>query len=52
MFFILVFVFRLRKGCGVGCNSGGNIEDFDIGGGIFCISNNVIIVNDFYSIVF
>ncbi|XP_069494698.1 pecanex-like protein 1 isoform X2 [Ambystoma mexicanum] len=25
---------RLRKGCGAGCNSGGNIEDSDVGGGV------------------
>uniref|UniRef100_A0A4W5MKT5 Pecanex-like protein n=1 Tax=Hucho hucho TaxID=62062 RepID=A0A4W5MKT5_9TELE len=29
---------RLQKGCGAGCNSGGNIEDSDCGGG--SISNN------------
>lgn len=33
-------VFRLRKGCGAGCNSGGNIEDSDAGGGASCTSNN------------
>ncbi|CAN9501969.1 unnamed protein product [Ophioblennius macclurei] len=30
---------RLRKGCGAGCNSGGNIEDPD-GGGLSCGSGN------------
>uniref|UniRef100_A0A452TXE4 Pecanex-like protein n=1 Tax=Ursus maritimus TaxID=29073 RepID=A0A452TXE4_URSMA len=30
----------LRKGCGAGCNSGGNIEDSDTGGGMSCTSNN------------
>ncbi|XP_049596586.1 pecanex-like protein 1 isoform X2 [Syngnathus scovelli] len=32
---------RLRKGCGAGCNSGGNIEDPD-GGGLSCGSGNGI----------
>lgn len=36
-------VFRLRKGCGAGCNSGGNIEDSDAGGGASCTSNNATI---------
>ncbi|XP_060711807.1 pecanex-like protein 3 isoform X3 [Hemiscyllium ocellatum] len=31
---------RLQKGCGAGCNSGGNIEDSDCGGGSSSISNN------------
>uniref|UniRef100_A0A674IIQ7 Pecanex-like protein n=1 Tax=Terrapene triunguis TaxID=2587831 RepID=A0A674IIQ7_9SAUR len=30
----------LQKGCGAGCNSGGNIEDSDCGGGSSSISNN------------
>ncbi|XP_051942491.1 pecanex-like protein 1 isoform X1 [Hippocampus zosterae] len=30
---------RLRKGCGAGCNSGGNIEDSDVGG-MSCGSGN------------
>ncbi|XP_068607665.1 pecanex-like protein 1 [Brachionichthys hirsutus] len=30
---------RLRKGCGAGCNSGGNIEDSDAGG-LSCSSGN------------
>ncbi|XP_029586819.1 pecanex-like protein 1 [Salmo trutta] len=30
---------RLRKGCGAGCNSGGNIEDSDAGG-LSCTSGN------------
>uniref|UniRef100_A0A672U1M6 Pecanex-like protein n=1 Tax=Strigops habroptila TaxID=2489341 RepID=A0A672U1M6_STRHB len=33
----------LRKGCGAGCNSGGNIEDSDAGGGASCTSNNATI---------
>ncbi|XP_066574829.1 pecanex-like protein 3 isoform X2 [Amia ocellicauda] len=31
---------RLQKGCGAGCNSGGNIEDSDCGGGSTSVSNN------------
>ncbi|XP_016348780.1 pecanex-like protein 3 [Sinocyclocheilus anshuiensis] len=31
---------RLQKGCGAGCNSGGNIDDSDCGGGSTSISNN------------
>ncbi|XP_068600094.1 pecanex-like protein 3 [Brachionichthys hirsutus] len=31
---------RLQKGCGAGCNSGGNIEDSDCGGGAASISAN------------
>ncbi|XP_064207810.1 pecanex-like protein 3 isoform X1 [Anguilla rostrata] len=31
---------RLQKGCGAGCNSGGNIEDSDCGGGSSSIANN------------
>uniref|UniRef100_A0A7N6B954 Pecanex-like protein n=1 Tax=Anabas testudineus TaxID=64144 RepID=A0A7N6B954_ANATE len=30
----------LQKGCGAGCNSGGNIEDSDCGGGSTSISTN------------
>ena len=30
--YYLCFSLRLRKGCGAGCNSGGNIEDPDAGG--------------------
>uniref|UniRef100_A0A8C0JBI8 Pecanex-like protein n=1 Tax=Chelonoidis abingdonii TaxID=106734 RepID=A0A8C0JBI8_CHEAB len=30
----------LQKGCGAGCNSGGNTEDSDCGGGSSSISNN------------
>uniref|UniRef100_A0A670I8Y5 Pecanex-like protein n=1 Tax=Podarcis muralis TaxID=64176 RepID=A0A670I8Y5_PODMU len=30
----------LRKGCGAGCNSGGNIEDSDAGGAASCTSNS------------
>ncbi|XP_025894373.1 pecanex-like protein 1 isoform X3 [Nothoprocta perdicaria] len=38
--FIVSTWHRLRKGCGAGCNSGGNIEDSDAGGGTSCTSNN------------
>ncbi|KAM8971273.1 pecanex-like protein 3 isoform 6-T6 [Sarcophilus harrisii] len=31
---------RLQKGCGAGCNSGGNVDDSDCGGGSSSISNN------------
>uniref|UniRef100_A0A3B3VX27 Pecanex-like protein n=1 Tax=Poecilia latipinna TaxID=48699 RepID=A0A3B3VX27_9TELE len=31
---------RLQKGCGAGCNSGGNIEDSDCGGGSTSVSTN------------
>ncbi|XP_024921649.1 pecanex-like protein 1 [Cynoglossus semilaevis] len=31
---------RLQKGCGAGCNSGGNIEDSDCGGGSASITTN------------
>lgn len=34
-----MFFRRLRKGCGAGCNSGGNIEDSDAGG-LSCGSGN------------
>ncbi|XP_026967449.1 pecanex-like protein 1 isoform X5 [Sagmatias obliquidens] len=40
---------RLRKGCGAGCNSGGNIEDSDAGGGAFCTSNSATTANDPHS---
>lgn len=36
-------IFRLRKGCGAGCNSGGNIEDSDAVGGPSCTSNNAAV---------
>ncbi|KAF7653657.1 hypothetical protein LDENG_00080250 [Lucifuga dentata] len=36
---------RLRKGCGAGCNSGGNIEDLD-SGGLSCGSGNGTGVSD------
>lgn len=39
----LLYACRLRKGCGAGCNSGGNIEDSDAGGGASCTSNNATI---------
>ncbi|XP_005309422.1 pecanex-like protein 1 isoform X6 [Chrysemys picta bellii] len=38
--FIVSTWHRLRKGCGAGCNSGGNIEDSDAGGGAPCTSNS------------
>uniref|UniRef100_UPI00398F0DFE pecanex-like protein 1 isoform X4 n=1 Tax=Pristiophorus japonicus TaxID=55135 RepID=UPI00398F0DFE len=38
--FIVSTWHRLRKGCGAGCNSGGNIEDSDAGG-VSSASNNV-----------
>ncbi|XP_051903089.1 pecanex-like protein 3 isoform X2 [Hippocampus zosterae] len=34
---------RMQKGCGAGCNSGGNIEDSDCGGGSASITTNVAI---------
>lgn len=37
--FFLTSGCRLRKGCGAGCNSGGNIEDSDAGG-LSCGSGN------------
>ncbi|XP_057589985.1 pecanex-like protein 1 isoform X3 [Hippopotamus amphibius kiboko] len=37
---------RLRKGCGAGCNSGGNIEDSDTGGGTSCTSNSATTASD------
>lgn len=36
---VLTLPCRLRKGCGAGCNSGGNIEDSDAGG-LSCGSGN------------
>ncbi|KAM8781882.1 pecanex-like protein 1 isoform 6-T6 [Rhynchonycteris naso] len=47
--FIVSTWHRLRKGCGAGCNSGGNIEDSDTGGGTSCTSNNVTVANDPHS---
>ncbi|XP_054423312.1 pecanex-like protein 1 isoform X3 [Pteronotus mesoamericanus] len=47
--FIVSTWHRLRKGCGAGCNSGGNIEDSDTGGGTSCTSNNATIANDPHS---
>ncbi|XP_030415529.1 pecanex-like protein 1 isoform X4 [Gopherus evgoodei] len=38
--FIVSTWHRLKKGCGAGCNSGGNIEDSDAGGGASCTSNS------------
>ncbi|XP_069453017.1 pecanex-like protein 1 isoform X5 [Ovis canadensis] len=40
---------RLRKGCGAGCNSGGNIEDSDTGGGPSSTSNSATTANDPHS---
>ncbi|XP_061467169.1 pecanex-like protein 1 isoform X3 [Rhineura floridana] len=48
--FIVSTWHRLRKGCGAGCNSGGNIEDSDAGGGASCTSNSAT-VNDSQSSV-
>ncbi|XP_037359509.1 pecanex-like protein 1 isoform X2 [Talpa occidentalis] len=47
--FIVSTWHRLRKGCGAGCNSGGNIEDSDTGGGNSCTSNNATTANDPHS---
>ncbi|XP_058595501.1 pecanex-like protein 1 isoform X10 [Neofelis nebulosa] len=47
--FIVSTWHRLRKGCGAGCNSGGNIEDSDAGGGISCTSNNATSASDPHS---
>ncbi|XP_019306921.2 pecanex-like protein 1 isoform X9 [Panthera pardus] len=47
--FIVSTWHRLRKGCGAGCNSGGNIEDSDTGGGISCTSNNATSASDPHS---
>nr|XP_019589015.1 PREDICTED: pecanex-like protein 1 isoform X5 [Rhinolophus sinicus] len=49
--FIVSTWHRLRKGCGAGCNSGGNIEDADTGGGTSCTSNNATAANDPHSSV-
>ncbi|XP_030627629.1 pecanex-like protein 1 isoform X3 [Chanos chanos] len=43
--FIVSTWHRLRKGCGAGCNSGGNIEDSDAGG-LSCASGNGTGVSD------
>lgn len=47
--FIVSTWHRLRKGCGAGCNSGGNIEDSDTGGGTSCTGNSAITANDPHS---
>ncbi|XP_006865676.1 PREDICTED: pecanex-like protein 1-like [Chrysochloris asiatica] len=47
--FIVSTWHRLRKGCGAGCNSGGNIEDSDTGGGTSCTSHNATTANDPHS---
>nr|XP_025864287.1 pecanex-like protein 1 isoform X1 [Vulpes vulpes] len=49
--FIVSTWHRLRKGCGAGCNSGGNIEDSDTGGGMSCTSNNATSASDPHSSV-
>ncbi|XP_018086583.1 pecanex-like protein 1 isoform X7 [Xenopus laevis] len=49
--FIVSTWHRLRKGCGAGCNSGGNIEDSDTGGGTSINSNNPPNANDTQSSV-
>ncbi|XP_053168792.1 pecanex-like protein 1 isoform X6 [Hemicordylus capensis] len=48
--FIVSTWHRLRKGCGAGCNSGGNIEDSD-GGGAASFTSNSATVNDSQSSV-
>ncbi|XP_075804402.1 pecanex-like protein 1 isoform X6 [Microtus pennsylvanicus] len=47
--FIVSTWHRLRKGCGAGCNSGGNIEDSDTGGGTSCPGTNAATVSDPHS---
>nr|XP_024087429.2 pecanex-like protein 1 isoform X12 [Pongo abelii] len=47
--FIVSTWHRLRKGCGAGCNSGGNIEDSDTGGGTSCTGNNATTANNPHS---
>ncbi|XP_036062486.1 pecanex-like protein 1 isoform X4 [Onychomys torridus] len=47
--FIVSTWHRLRKGCGAGCNSGGNLEDSDTGGGTSCPGNNATTVSDPHS---
>ncbi|XP_013201417.1 pecanex-like protein 1 isoform X5 [Microtus ochrogaster] len=47
--FIVSTWHRLRKGCGAGCNSGGNIEDSDTGGGTTCPGTNAATVSDPHS---
>ncbi|XP_021034823.1 pecanex-like protein 1 isoform X6 [Mus caroli] len=44
--FIVSTWHRLRKGCGAGCNSGGNIEDSDTGGGTSCPGNSAVTASD------
>ncbi|XP_038968224.1 pecanex-like protein 1 isoform X5 [Rattus norvegicus] len=44
--FIVSTWHRLRKGCGAGCNSGGNIEDSDTGGGTSCPANSATTASD------
>ncbi|XP_058511437.1 pecanex-like protein 1 isoform X2 [Ochotona princeps] len=47
--FIVSTWHRLRKGCGAGCNSGGNIEDSDAGGGISGAGNSATSTGDPHS---
>ncbi|XP_053457555.1 pecanex-like protein 1 isoform X3 [Nycticebus coucang] len=47
--FIVSTWHRLRKGCGAGCNSGGNIEDSDAGAGTSCTATNATTANDPHS---
>ncbi|XP_014639843.1 PREDICTED: pecanex-like protein 1 isoform X6 [Ceratotherium simum simum] len=49
--FIVSTWHRLRKGCGAGCNSGGNIEDSDTGGGTSYSTNNATTAHDPHSSV-
>uniref|UniRef100_A0A8D0GDB4 Pecanex-like protein n=1 Tax=Sphenodon punctatus TaxID=8508 RepID=A0A8D0GDB4_SPHPU len=44
--FIVSTWHRLRKGCSAGCNSGGNIEDSDAGGGGVSCTNNYPIATE------
>ncbi|XP_069887063.1 pecanex-like protein 1 isoform X3 [Dipodomys merriami] len=44
--FIVSTWHRLRKGCGAGCNSGGNIEESDTGGGTSCPGHNATTASD------
>ncbi|KAM4853847.1 pecanex-like protein 1 isoform 3-T3 [Thomomys bottae] len=49
--FIVSTWHRLRKGCGAGCNSGGNIEDSDTGGGTSCPGHNATTASDPHSLM-
>ncbi|XP_028678175.1 pecanex-like protein 1 isoform X2 [Erpetoichthys calabaricus] len=47
--FIVKTWYRLRKGCGAGCNSGGNIEESDAGAGISNGSSNGVALESLQS---